>query len=353
MNTTSHLLPDNIKWFIVHEHNNGKKPYQIIDEVFQKFNRLIYDSTVSRILEKYERTGNVENAWSGGRPGLFTSGDKTKIVKEVRRKNTLTGVDVSRNPNLNVCDASTRTVQRLLLDRGLISSTNIPQSLNDKQKQARLNFCEEYSKKPDSFWQKALFSDESDIFPQKCGKARLRRHVGEEVDVDFGPMDKWDPRTNKAFGIISYNGVGPLVRYDGTIGSKTYTDLLQNNLLPNYNGLRGTRSRDSQRVYFHDQARAHTAKATQDWFKNSQVHGVFLPPRSPDINIIENCWSLLKDELFKKNKELKTKEDVWLAAQNIWYNKVDKLVPKLYGTIPMRLDKITESDGNRIKTSHS
>ena len=120
-------------------------------------------------------------------------------------------------------------------------------------------------------------------------------------------MEDKDPRTNKAFGIISSEGVGPLVRYQSYIDSDTYIRLLENNLLPNYNDLIGTKTRASQRPFFQDQASAHTARTTQDWFNNNRVNGVFLPARSPNINPIENCWSLLKDELFKKNKGLKTR----------------------------------------------
>src|SRR5690349_3585681 len=124
----------------------------------------------------------------------------------------------------------------------------------------------------------------------------------------MGPVRSWDPRTVKAFGVISYNGVGPLVQYDGTVDA---ISILQTNLRPEYNNLRGTRSRESKRTYFHDQASAHKADLTKSWFNGSKVHDVLLPSKSYDINIIETCWSILKDELFKRNKRLQSKEDLW------------------------------------------
>jgi len=157
------------------------------------------------------------------------------------------------------------------------------------------------------------------------------------------------PRTIKAFGVISYNGVGPLVPYEGTIDAKRYTEILQNNLLNEYNGIRGTNTRESKITYFHDQASAHTANLTNNWFTESRVHGVCLPPKSYNINIIENCWSLLKDELFKSNRNLKTRDDVWEAAQKIWYGKVNNYVPKLYAIIPQRLERIIDNEGKHTR----
>lgn len=166
----------------------------------------------------------------------------------------------------------------------------------------------------------------------------------------MGSMGEWDSRTVKAFGVISSKGVGPLVQYQGTINAETYTKILQNNLLPAYKNIRGTKTRDSKLTYFHDRASAHTAGLTGDWFQDWRVNEVLLPTKSYDINIIENCWSLLKDELFKRNKNLHSKEDLWKTAQDIWYQKVDKLVPKLYDSIPQRLECIFDNDGKHSRS---
>lgn len=192
MNNSSRLLSDEVKWSIVSQHKAGNGPKQIIQNIETEFNRSIYKSTIYGILDKYEQTGDVANAWSGGRPPLFNKEETRKIQKEVRRKNTLTAVDISRNPTLNIHGASTRTIERVLLNEGLISSTNIPCYLTPKQRQSRVSFCKEYRNKPPSFWHSALFSDECDLNPTKCGKKRIRRRVGEEVEVNMGPDDKWD-----------------------------------------------------------------------------------------------------------------------------------------------------------------
>ena len=349
MKRTPHLIPDYIKWFIVSRDQEGYKAEDIVSTVQDQFHRPVCERSITRILDRFDQTGDVSNAWSGGRPKLFNKQENKKIVKAVRRNKTLTGVDVSRNPNLNIHGASTRTVQRLLNDNGLISSSDVPQYLRPDQKEDRVAFCEKYKEMPKQFWQNALFADESDLAPVKSGKLRVRRYVGEEVEVDVGPVGKWDSRTIKAFGVISKNGVGPLVPYEEHMDANKYIGILQNNLIPAYNSIRGTRTRESKLTYFHDQASSHTAKLTEKWFTQTRVSGVYLPPKSYDLNPIENCWSLLKDELFKKNRYLNSREDVWREAQKIWYGKVNDYVPKLYDTIPERLERVYNNNGIHTK----
>jgi len=39
----------------------------------------------------------------------------------------------------------------------------------------------------------------------------------------------------------------------------------------------------------------------------------------PDLNLIENSWSSPRGKLYEKNTTLKTKDDVWKEACEIWY----------------------------------
>ena len=43
------------------------------------------------------------------------------------------------------------------------------------------------------------------------------------------------------------------------------------------------------------------------------------PPQSPDLNIIENVWRTLKIQLKRRVNDIKTKQDLKDAVQDIWY----------------------------------
>jgi len=70
--------------------------------------------TILKLWVKYNETGDVVNNWGGGRPQLFNAKEQTNIVRVVRKKKSITGVDITKNSKLNVHNASERSMQRLL-----------------------------------------------------------------------------------------------------------------------------------------------------------------------------------------------------------------------------------------------
>lgn len=48
-----------------------------------------------------------------------------------------------------------------------------------------------------------------------------------------------------------------------------------------------------------DNASIHTSKLTLEVFKILNINPIFLPPRSPDLNPIEDLWRMIKDRIYK------------------------------------------------------
>jgi len=141
-----------------------------------------------------------------------------------------------------------------------MSSTSILRYIKPVNRRKRVAFAEEYLNKPQTFWNNMLFSDECDLFPKKCGKRRIRKYKGEEVDVYLGPDYKWDSRTVKVWGVIGRDEVGPLIRYDGTLNAQRYIELLDRCLVPAYPGQIET----GELTYVYDGASPHKAVLTKE-----------------------------------------------------------------------------------------
>ncbi len=64
-------------------------------------------------------------------------------------------------------------------------------------------------------------------------------------------------------------------------------------MLPSADKLYG----DADFIFQQDLAPAHTAKCTKSWFNDHGVTGLDWPANSPDLNPIENLWSIVKRKM--------------------------------------------------------
>jgi len=248
----SRLLSEEQKIFITLLVEQKKTSEEIINAMKKKYNRVISKGTITKVFNKYNASGTVANRWSGGRPKLLNTSETKQIVKASRGNRQLTAVDIANNRKINLSGASKRTVQRTLNREGLKATTTIPRYVSAKNKTARMKFAEEWLKKESSFYEKIVFSDESDIFPNKCGKLYIRRLKDEDLDLSFGPASNRDSRTVKVWGFIGFNTVGPLVRYYGTLDGVKYLELLKKHLLRSFSGLQGTKTRKGALLWQQD-----------------------------------------------------------------------------------------------------
>ena len=71
-----------------------------------------------------------------------------------------------------------------------------------------------------------------------------------------------------------------------------------------------------------DGAPIHTSKETRSYRLQHGIHRIEWPANSPDLNLIENVWGLLKNKLRKQwrtsNKCPHTREELIISAQAAW-----------------------------------
>ncbi|KAH7948845.1 hypothetical protein HPB49_002790 [Dermacentor silvarum] len=89
-----------------------------------------------------------------------------------------------------------------------------------------------------------------------------------------------------------------------------------------------------------DNAPIHTSKAVQQMLDDLGVARLNWPATSPDLNIIENIWGLMKSHLAKKAGLAADNSDaLWIAIQEEWdrLRQLPDLVNRLYDSLPTRI----------------
>ena len=139
------------------------------------------------------------------------------------------------------------------------------------------------------------------------------------------------------WGFISYDGRKGIAMVSGNLNAGYYTKISEEHLLPNmYLG----------QTLQQDNAPAHRSILTKNWmFENGFQEN--WPAQSPDQNIIENLWDMLKRRVKAKNPR-NIGELCATCKEEFEEISVDK-IQKFYESIPARLSEFIRKGGKNTK----
>lgn len=108
----------------------------------------------------------------------------------------------------------------------------------------------------------------------------------------------------------------------------------------------------ADKIFMYDNAPIHKAHIVRDLLHQLGFYIMVWPPYSPDLNPIENLWSILKREIYRLYPELQTAPDtretlyrLIYAAREAWENIRPQILVSLSETMPNRVQAIIQADG--------
>ena len=179
-----------------------------------------------------------------------------------------------------------------------------------------------------AYFERIIFTDESKFYISvRNQRVLVRRRNGHEYDDDAVQR----VRAGRSPGVmvwaaISIVGVGPTVRLDGRVTADRYLELLQQQIPTHY----PSTFQPNELIYQHDNAPIHRAQTVTNWIAVRRMNILDWPAQSPDLNLIENCWSHVKRQLKRIN--LRDNDQLWEAIQQIWGQIQGDYIERLYSS---------------------
>lgn len=352
---SSFRLTDEQKNYIICWHKEGFSYNDIILKFEKEFPRALGKGTISEIIKKYDATNSVENLVSPGRPEVYSERYKRSLARNALLHQDKSIRDIEDNEILNPEGASRSTIQRSIISNNIktIVRPKRLKDLTEDHMKKRKKYAQEHIAWTFDDWKLYLFADEADLFPTYQGKEHLRLKEEQKV-ADLHVDSGWANRklTIKVWGLISYWGVGPLIRYYGSMERVLYLGTLTRELEPRLPAIhRAARAEFGHNVdltFIDDNASCHGVPEVVTWKNKNHLCSDIWPSRSPDLNLIENVWGYLEDRLYEIKDLLYNSDDVWNHTLEIWNNINRDYIVSLYRSMPDRMQSLLDNRGGPI-----
>ncbi|KAL4494413.1 hypothetical protein ABPG72_019823 [Tetrahymena utriculariae] len=297
----------------------------------------IHQSSVSRILSKFQVSGSVSNYQKSGRNQILGSNEECEIEEIVKKNRYSTAQEIA--DNLNV---SKNTVLSKMHELGLKFSIpkEIPQ-LNASHIEKRLRHCTQLK---DTNIQSIIFTDESyfQLYRNTIG----RWHFETEENYLCKPQTKV---CLMVYGCISWSGKSRIYIYKKgfKVNSEVYCDVMKEILFPfaEREFKQKTRRKSAGEWYLlQDNAPSHRSKHTQSFLKENNIATLQHPPNSPDLNPIELVWSILK-RLVEKSQP-KNEESLSSCIVSCWDSIPQSQIQSCIEHFQRRVDQVFSLNGS-------
>jgi len=315
---------------ILHFWNNGERLPSAISRITK-----IPLRTVKYNIKKIQQQGTIEDRPHQGRPRKITLNHSKAIGQWIQRNNELTSKELAQkliySQGLNV---SQWTVQRHLKRIGY--KNTLPYStpmLTQAQKDARIQWAIQYK---DFDWSRTVFTDETSYQLFRNTIRRWSRNPSAEV--------KRIPKNRQkimVWGGFSVKGLVGYHSFKKIMDGPYFVEILRTHLIPN--ARKQFRRRWKLQM---DNDPKHKSRVAKQFMSIEVPEVIDWPSNSPDVNPIENLWSIIKHRVEKRKPTNLEELNKFLHQE---WNNIDMVILNyLVNSMKSRCLALIESKGERI-----
>lgn len=277
---------------------------------------------------------------SCGRPRKTTHDQDVQLVESVRNARFIRTSSFAAE-----LAVSSLTVRRRLNDVGI--RHRIPAKkivLTERHKMLRLQFAVRYLNYD---FEHVAFMDEKVFVSSADGRVSLYRANNTRYEENNVLPNRRSGRISIGFwGWMNSGGPIELCEIAGRMGSDAYLDILKDVFLPSARIVYP----DHHRITFiQDNSSVHNARRVQNWIsEQDDLELIKIPPKSPDLNPIENLWGLMVQNW--DSNETRTEENLKAHAHAIWnsYRNRD-YCHNMVQSMRARLQAVIDANGSYTK----
>ncbi|KAL4478219.1 hypothetical protein ABPG72_016531 [Tetrahymena utriculariae] len=342
---SKHQLSDEEKWLIVVSYKYfGFSQAEIVKDFG------FAQSTVSRILKRYNQTGGVSNQYEncGRTPMKEQHPEVSSLIKEqlVENRTISTRQIAYQLQEQHNIDISHVTVCSIMDDEGFdYKRTKQIHLLTTENKLERMKYITKQMASPKlKFY---VFSDES-IFQVDKFNSFTWCNGDDITNIYERKQNSYANRQCHVWAAISLMGKTDLFVHTTKVDSNAYMNCIENCLLPFRNKAIPKRNAC---YLVQDGAPSHKAQNTMGYFEEQRIKVIQLPPWSPDLNPIELIWNIMKIEFKKRvTKDIfQTKQEIQSCLQEIWETITQEQIENCINSVIQNLPHILNKNGEYLQ----
>jgi len=326
-------IDDRTKELIIDKLRKGMKQREIAREL------QIGQSSIHYIWKRYMKSGDITPLPKSGRKLILSPRDRRLLTLKSKKNPFFTPREL-QNSLESLPKVSIWTVRRSLQQSGLFSRIACRKPmLTRAHVKARLSWCKAYATMTVDQWKKVVFSDESRFECFSNRRRYVRRPIGTRYVSRYVCQTVKFPNSVMVWGSIKGDGTKTLVKCPPRLDSMGYQSVLEQGLLSTY---------DPQTIFMQDGASCHKSKSTLRFLdQNNICVMVDWPPQSPDLNLIENLWSIVKDQVSKR--AITHSNQLWTIVQEEYSRISSDIIASLYESMPTRIKAVLKNKGLHCK----
>lgn len=289
-------------------------------------------ATIYRNLKKLKIQGEITYKKGNGRPRKIAGSISKTLGQYLRRNSSLSLRTLALKLEEKGISVSHTTIQRHLHRIGYQNALplGVPM-LTNNQMQKRVEWAREHL---EDDWEKTIFTDETAF---QLFRNTIKRWYKGARPVKFIPKD----RTKVfAWGGFCASGKTSLFCFTEIMDSKFYIDILRDRI-PEVTRMLGGDWRFQQ-----DNDPKHTSRLTKAFLAENVPDLMSWPSNSPDLNPIENLWSIVKGNV--KRRMPKNRNELMQFMDEEWANISESTIKELIRSMRRRCELVIEKNGERI-----